>query len=134
MSSTHGTITTYNIHIIVTFINFNQYISFFLFLTCCNISTLVIHGRRQHGEDRDLLISVNVPFIPLQVSACIPVLRLSRHRKKVLFYCHFPDQLLTQRKSILKKLYRAPIDWVEERTTGMADMVCKGWGFCLSVV
>ncbi|XP_027868674.1 alpha-1,3/1,6-mannosyltransferase ALG2 [Xiphophorus couchianus] len=58
-----------------------------------------------------------------QVSVCIPVLRLSRHRKKVLFYCHFPDQLLTQRKSALKKLYRAPIDWLEERTTGMADMI-----------
>lgn len=62
----------------------------------------------------------------VQVSACIPVLRLSRHKKKVLFYCHFPDQLLTQRKSMLKKLYRAPIDWVEERTTGMADMVGDG--------
>ncbi|XP_030014088.1 alpha-1,3/1,6-mannosyltransferase ALG2 isoform X1 [Sphaeramia orbicularis] len=58
-----------------------------------------------------------------QVSVCIPVLRLSRHRKKVLFYCHFPDQLLTQRKSALKKLYRAPIDWLEERTTGMADLI-----------
>lgn len=58
-----------------------------------------------------------------QVSACIPVLRLSRHKKKVLFYCHFPDQLLTQRKTLLKKLYRTPIDWLEERTTGMADMI-----------
>ncbi|XP_029959562.1 alpha-1,3/1,6-mannosyltransferase ALG2 [Salarias fasciatus] len=58
-----------------------------------------------------------------QVSACIPVLRLSRHKKKVLFYCHFPDQLLTQRKSTLKKIYRAPIDWLEESTTGMADMI-----------
>uniref|UniRef100_A0A3P9JMJ7 Alpha-1,3/1,6-mannosyltransferase ALG2 n=1 Tax=Oryzias latipes TaxID=8090 RepID=A0A3P9JMJ7_ORYLA len=58
-----------------------------------------------------------------QVSACIPVLKLSRHRKKVLFYCHFPDQLLTQRKSALKRFYRAPIDWLEERTTGMADMI-----------
>ncbi|MEQ2244726.1 Alpha-1,3-mannosyltransferase-like protein [Ilyodon furcidens] len=58
-----------------------------------------------------------------QVSVCIPVLRLSRRRKKVLFYCHFPDQLLTQRKSALKKLYRAPIDWLEERTTGMADLI-----------
>uniref|UniRef100_A0A4W5KHK7 ALG2 alpha-1,3/1,6-mannosyltransferase n=1 Tax=Hucho hucho TaxID=62062 RepID=A0A4W5KHK7_9TELE len=58
-----------------------------------------------------------------QVSVCIPVLRLSRQRKKVLFYCHFPDQLLTQRGSALKKLYRAPIDRLEELTTGMADMV-----------
>lgn len=58
-----------------------------------------------------------------QVSVCIPVLRLSRQRKKVLFYCHFPDQLLTQRGSALKKLYRAPIDRLEELTTGMADTV-----------
>lgn len=71
---------------------------------------------------------VFTPCIPPQVSVCIPVLRLSRYRKKVLFYCHFPDQLLTQRKSALKKLYRAPIDLLEECTTGMADMVCKLWG------
>lgn len=72
---------------------------------------------------KDMYISVHTPFHSPQVSVCIPVLRLSRLRKKVLFYCHFPDQLLTQRKSALKKLYRAPIDWLEERTTGMADMV-----------
>ena len=46
----------------------------------------------------------------------------------MLFYCHFPDQLLTQRTSVLKRLYRAPIDWLEERTTGMADMVCSDHG------
>lgn len=46
----------------------------------------------------------------------------------MLFYCHFPDQLLTQRESVLKRLYRAPIDWLEERTTGMADMVCSDGG------
>ncbi|XP_007556284.1 alpha-1,3/1,6-mannosyltransferase ALG2 [Poecilia latipinna] len=68
-----------------------------------------------------------------QVSVCIPVLRLSRHRKKVLFYCHFPDQLLTQRKSALKKLYRAPIDWMEERTTGMADMILVNSQFTAGV-
>ncbi|XP_041378387.1 alpha-1,3/1,6-mannosyltransferase ALG2-like [Gigantopelta aegis] len=56
-----------------------------------------------------------------QISACIPVLRLSN--AKVLFYCHFPDMLLTKRNSFLKKLYRAPIDWLEEKTTGMADCV-----------
>ena len=56
-----------------------------------------------------------------QISACIPVLRLSS--SKILFYCHFPDMLLTQRKSFLKKLYRAPIDWLEEKTTGMAHTV-----------
>ncbi|KAJ0000374.1 hypothetical protein NQD34_012216 [Periophthalmus magnuspinnatus] len=68
-----------------------------------------------------------------QVSVCIPVLRLSRHRKKVLFYCHFPDQLLTQRKTALKKMYRAPIDWLEERTTGMADMILVNSQFTAGV-
>ncbi|XP_074640599.1 alpha-1,3/1,6-mannosyltransferase ALG2-like [Tubulanus polymorphus] len=56
-----------------------------------------------------------------QISACIPVLKLST--AKILFYCHFPDMLLTQRKSRLKQLYRFPIDWMEEKTTGMADLV-----------
>ncbi|KAM9724566.1 alpha-1,3/1,6-mannosyltransferase ALG2 [Menidia menidia] len=68
-----------------------------------------------------------------QVSVCIPALRLSRQRKKVLFYCHFPDQLLTQRKSALKKIYRAPIDWLEERTTGMADMILVNSQFTAGV-
>ncbi|XP_030640154.1 alpha-1,3/1,6-mannosyltransferase ALG2 [Chanos chanos] len=68
-----------------------------------------------------------------QVSACIPVLRLSRHRKKVLFYCHFPDQLLTQRRSLLKRLYRAPIDRLEEVTTGMADRVVVNSRFTAGV-
>ncbi|KAK1806666.1 hypothetical protein P4O66_005169, partial [Electrophorus voltai] len=68
-----------------------------------------------------------------QVSACIPVLRLVRHRKKVLFYCHFPDQLLTQRHSLLKRLYRAPIDRLEELTTGMADLVVVNSQFTAGV-
>jgi len=57
-----------------------------------------------------------------QVSACIPILKLSK-KAKVLFYCHFPDMLLTQRKTMLKKIYRAPIDQLEEFTTGLADLV-----------
>lgn len=56
-----------------------------------------------------------------QISACIPVLLLSSAR--VLFYCHFPDMLLTTRKSFLKTLYRKPIDKLEEYTTGMAHKV-----------
>ncbi|CAH3196945.1 unnamed protein product [Porites evermanni] len=62
-----------------------------------------------------------------QVSVCIPVLKLSKAR--VVFYCHFPDMLLTQRKSFLKKLYRAPLDWLEEVTTGMADVVLVNSNF-----
>ncbi|XP_061445498.1 alpha-1,3/1,6-mannosyltransferase ALG2 [Rhineura floridana] len=68
------------------------------------------------GEEFDV-------FICDQVSACIPVLRLARTHKKILFYCHFPDQLLTERESFIKRIYRAPLDWLEEYTTGMADCI-----------
>lgn len=62
-----------------------------------------------------------------QISACIPVLKLKG--LKVIFYCHFPDQLLTGRKSWLKRLYRFPIDWLEEKTTGKADKIVVNSNF-----
>ncbi|XP_036117257.1 alpha-1,3/1,6-mannosyltransferase ALG2 [Molossus molossus] len=68
-----------------------------------------------------------------QVSACIPVFKLARRRKKILFYCHFPDLLLTKRDSFLKRLYRAPIDWVEEYTTGMADCILVNSQFTAAI-
>lgn len=40
---------------------------------------------------------------------------------KILFYCHHPDLLLTRKKSVLRSLYRAPIDFMEEITTAAAD-------------
>ncbi|BFZ00168.1 hypothetical protein BsWGS_03207 [Bradybaena similaris] len=66
-----------------------------------------------------------------QISACIPVLKLSS--AKVIFYCHFPDLLLTDRKTFWKRVYRAPIDYLEERTTGMADCVLVNSQFTASV-
>ncbi|MXQ89536.1 hypothetical protein E5288_WYG000910 [Bos mutus] len=68
-----------------------------------------------------------------QVSACIPVFKLARRRKKILFYCHFPDLLLTRRDSFIKRLYRAPIDWVEEYTTGMADCILVNSRFTAAI-
>jgi len=62
-----------------------------------------------------------------QISACIPFLKFSG--KKILFYCHFPDMLLTQRQSILKHIYRAPIDFIEEKTTGMANCILVNSNF-----
>ncbi|XP_052501140.1 alpha-1,3/1,6-mannosyltransferase ALG2 [Budorcas taxicolor] len=68
-----------------------------------------------------------------QVSACIPVFKLARRHKKILFYCHFPDLLLTRRDSFIKRLYRAPVDWVEEYTTGMADCILVNSRFTAAV-
>lgn len=52
-----------------------------------------------------------------QVSIGVPLVRYLT-RAKVLFYCHFPDKLLFPHKSRLHSLYRMPLDWLEEVTTG----------------
>ncbi|KAG2237247.1 hypothetical protein INT48_006651 [Thamnidium elegans] len=57
-----------------------------------------------------------------QLSACVPILKWFCPAQ-VLFYCHFPDKLLTRRDSKLKELYRVPIDKLEELSTGMADSI-----------
>lgn len=62
-----------------------------------------------------------------QVSVCIPVLKLKN--VKVIFYCHFPDQLLTDRKNWIKRIYRLPLDWLEEKTTGKADKILVNSNF-----
>lgn len=69
-------------------------------------------------------------YIVDQLSTCIPILRWFA-RTRVIFYCHFPDLLLSpgrggfengmigrERKSFLRSLYRLPIDQLEEATTG----------------
>ncbi|KAI9357754.1 alpha-1,3/1,6-mannosyltransferase ALG2 [Pilaira anomala] len=57
-----------------------------------------------------------------QLSACVPLLKWFCPAK-VLFYCHFPDKLLTKRDSTMKEIYRVPIDKLEELSTGMADTI-----------
>ncbi|KAI9834173.1 MAG: Alpha-1,3-mannosyltransferase-like protein [Phylliscum demangeonii] len=56
-----------------------------------------------------------------QLSACLPLLRYLWPKTRILFYCHFPDKLLAQRKSWVKRWYRVPFDWLEEWSTGSAD-------------
>jgi len=61
-----------------------------------------------------------------QISHNIPLLRFAKGRPKILFYCHFPDQLLTSRKTLCKRGYRWFIDKAEEYTTRMADgLLCN---------
>jgi hypothetical protein len=68
-------------------------------------------------------------YIVDQQSVCVPLLRLLTGTR-VVFYCHFPDKLLSggwvfgedkverTEGGLLKKLYRWPIDKLEEWTTG----------------
>lgn len=61
-------------------------------------------------------------FIVDQLSTCVPLI----HRltdAKILFYCHFPDQLLAKRTSLWKKVYRIPFDLLEQFTISAADEI-----------
>lgn len=73
-------------------------------------------------------------FIVDQLSFCVPFLSLfSSKTAKVLFYCHFPDMLLSRKASFIKSLYRKPFDAIEEWTTGVSDQIVVNSGFTKSI-
>lgn len=53
----------------------------------------------------------------------IPIFVLKIFAQRTIFYCHFPDCLLAPHNTTLQRLYRTPIDYVEEHCTGMADCI-----------
>ena len=65
---------------------------------------------------------IDVIFCDL-ISLGVPILKFSKYSPKILFYCHFPDQLLTKPGGLLKTIYRMPLNYLEEKTTGAADGV-----------
>lgn len=67
------------------------------------------------------------------ISLCIPFLKLSPNPVDVIFYCHYPDKLLTTRRGIFKRLYRAPLDWLEEKSTARADIILVNSEFTAKV-
>jgi len=68
----------------------------------------------------DKTIKTDVIIID-QVSIPIPILKWKS--PNIIFYCHFPDQLLAKPGSALKKLYRGPLNWLEEYTTNQAKTI-----------
>jgi alpha-1,3/alpha-1,6-mannosyltransferase len=60
-----------------------------------------------------------------QVSAVNPAVRLyGLARKKLVFYCHYPDVLLcSDRGSWLRRTYRWPFDALERYTTPICDVL-----------
>ncbi|KAA8652684.1 GDP-Man:Man(1)GlcNAc(2)-PP-dolichol alpha-1,3-mannosyltransferase [Aspergillus tanneri] len=92
-------------------------------------------------------------FIVDQVPACVPFLRTlgprqkqqseqrdRRNRQRILFYCHFPDQLLARRNEgssplrFAKVLYRYPFDWFEGWSLSASDKVVANSKFTRGVV
>lgn len=78
-------------------------------------------------------------FLVDQLSACVPLLRwLYPRRQRILFYCHFPDQLLADRGvaglgGLLKTVYRLPFDWFEGWSMGASDKIVVNSNFTKSV-
>ena len=77
-----------------------------------------------------------------QLSTYVPFLRSLAHTR-VLFYCHFPDKLLADgayvegrrpRGSLLKRIYRVPMDFFEEATTSAYDSLPKSKHHLISTV
>eukprot|EP00977_Amphora_coffeiformis_P006029 scaffold1294_cov167-Amphora_coffeaeformis.AAC.10 len=82
-------------------------------------------GRQPHQ-----IVVVDVLPTPL------PLLQLFTNAH-ILFYCHFPDQLLTRSKeknSKSRDLYRRWLNWMEDSTMPFADTICVNSQFTRSVV
>ncbi|PGH09760.1 alpha-1,3/alpha-1,6-mannosyltransferase [Blastomyces parvus] len=96
-------------------------------------------------------------YIVDQVPACVPILKTfgpllsswssrniakskARRKQRILFYCHFPDQLLAKRdeggaiRRLVKACYRYPFDWFEGWAIGAADKVVANSKFTCGVV
>ncbi|KAJ5939023.1 Glycosyl transferase family 1 [Penicillium verhagenii] len=84
-------------------------------------------------------------FIVDQLPACVPFLKTFGRAQKsqcqrILFYCHFPDQLLARRNEggsllrLAKQLYRFPFDWFEGWAMSASDRVVANSKFSRGVV
>ncbi|CAD7092824.1 unnamed protein product [Hermetia illucens] len=85
-------------------------------------TTLVISRREK----------IDIIFCDL-ISLGIPILKYAKAQPKIIFYCHFPDQLLTTQEGLLKRIYRAPLNLLEELTTGAAHRVLVNSKFTRNV-
>ncbi|KAI1368928.1 hypothetical protein F5Y08DRAFT_294202 [Xylaria arbuscula] len=70
-----------------------------------------------------------------QLSAGLPLLHYLHPEGRIFFYCHFPDLLLAQgRQKLLKRLYRVPFDFLEQRSMSFADVIAVNSNFTKGVV
>lgn len=67
-----------------------------------------------------------------QVSSVLPIFFLSSG--KIVFYCHFPDQLLcVNRAGVLKRIYRWVLDKIEEIGLWKADLIFVNSEFTMGI-
>jgi len=75
--------------------------------------------------------SFDVVFCDL-VPQIIPIVRRIA-QSKVIYYCHYPDRLLTPERVNWYRLYRAPIDRLEEWGLRAADLILVNSAFTEAV-
>ncbi|GME93817.1 hypothetical protein B5S29_g4238 [[Candida] boidinii] len=76
----------------------------------------------------DLIILDQLPY-------SIPILHFfKKPETKILFYCHFPDQLLAPHDGTLRKIYRFFYDMLEEFSTSCSDKVVVNSKFTKEIV
>ncbi|OJD20372.1 hypothetical protein ACJ73_08293 [Blastomyces percursus] len=118
------------------------------------VSGLLVASREEGEEEEEEVYIVD------QVPACVPILKTfgpflssllssswrnnakskTRRKQRILFYCHFPDQLLAKRdeggaiRRLVKACYRCPFDWFEGWAIGAADKVVANSKFTCGVV
>ncbi|KAL6308660.1 glycosyltransferase family 4 protein [Sparassis latifolia] len=101
---------------------------------------LFSHARQLHLTAHLLRPSApafDVYFVD-QLSTCVPLLRAFAGTR-IVFYCHFPDKLLADGEYVegkvqrnggaLKRIYRLPMDLLEELTTRQADIILANSNF-----
>lgn len=87
------------------------------FAILCAISRqLHLTAGLQNEPDADV-------YIVDQLSAAVPYIRYLKPNARILFYCHHPDLKLTERKNVVKKLYRIPFDEFERWSTAKSDQI-----------
>lgn len=84
------------------------------------------------GMNFDVVVvdQISLPVIALKMLA------FGARKFKVLFYCHFPDQLLCvydKKRNFMKRFYRKPLDWLEMVSTGMSDVILVNSNFTKNV-
>lgn len=89
----------------------------------CTVARLWYGAAALHAAPSgfDVVVSDVVPY-------AVPLLRLlgaagSAPRAMIVYYCHFPDQLLAPPRRGLRRLYRWPLDRLEGPAMRMGDLV-----------
>ncbi|CAL6314562.1 unnamed protein product [Bathycoccus prasinos] len=85
------------------------------------------------GAERFIVdLALELKSLDHEVSFPILFLRIFT-TTKVIFYCHFPDYLLVNRFSRLRSLYRLPLNFLEQVSTGMAHKILVNSCYTLGI-